>query len=239
MADRERLQKILAAAGIASRRKCEGFIEEGRVRINGRIAVLGDRAKSDEDEITLDGVPLDTGTEKRYFLLNKPPGYITTVRDYRKRPTVMDLIHEEGRLFPVGRLDKDTTGLLIITNDGYLAQRMTHPSHGVDKTYLVEAEGHLTREGLARLRKGVRLEEGITAPAKVRILDKRGDRCLLEMVIHEGKKRQVRRMCAAAGLKVRKLTRTRLGPLDLKGLEEGNYRPLTFDEINTLKWSHL
>ncbi|MFW6113500.1 MAG: pseudouridine synthase, partial [Actinomycetota bacterium] len=201
----------MAAAGIGSRRKCEAIIEEGRVRVNGRSARLGDRADPEEDRITVDDIPLDTGTEKKYYLLNKPPGYITTVKDHRGRPTVMDLINEEGRLFPVGRLDKDTRGLLLITNDGYLAQLLTHPAHGVEKTYLVEAEGYPSKQDLALLRKGIKLEEGVTAPARAKILDRRGGRCLLEIVIHEGKKRQVRRMCGAVGMTVRTLTRTRLG----------------------------
>jgi pseudouridine synthase len=234
MPSRERLQKVMAAAGLGSRRKCESIIEAGRVKINDQVARLGDRVDTEGDLVTVDGVPLDLDVVKRYFLLNKPAGYITTMRDHRKRPTVMDLIHEEGRLFPVGRLDKDTRGLLLITNDGYLAQRLTHPSHGVEKTYTIEAEGYLTQQGLARLRKGVKLEEGTTAPARVKVLAKKGDRCVLEMTIHEGKKRQVRRMIAAVGLKVGELIRTRLGPLDLKGLEEGSYRPLTHQEIGQL-----
>jgi len=234
MPSRERLQKFMAAAGLGSRRRCESIIEAGRVKVNDQVASLGDRVDPERDLVTVDDIPLDLDVEKSYFLLNKPSGYITTVKDYRKRPTVMDLIHEEGRLFPVGRLDKDTRGLLLITNDGYLAQRLTHPSHGVEKTYTIEAEGYLTQQGLARLRKGVKLEEGKTAPAKVKVLAKKGDRCILEMTIHEGKKRQIRRMSAAVGLKVTGLIRTRLGPLDLKGLEEGSYRPLTPEEVRDL-----
>jgi 23S rRNA pseudouridine2605 synthase len=234
MPSRERLQKVMAAAGLGSRRRCESIIEAGRVKVNGQVASLGDRVDQEQDLVTVDDIPLDLDVEKSYFLLNKPAGYITTVKDYRKRPTVMDLIHEEGRLFPVGRLDKDTRGLLLITNDGYLAQRLTHPSHGVEKTYTIEAEGYLTQQGLARLRKGVQLEEGTTAPAKVKVLAKKGDRCIMEMTIHEGKKRQVRRMSAAVGLKVTELIRTRLGSLNLKGLEEGSYRPLAPEEVRDL-----
>jgi len=234
MPSRERIQKFMAAAGLGSRRRCESIIEAGRVRVNGQVASLGDRMDPEQDLVTVDDIPLDLDVEKSYFLLNKPSGYITTVKDYRKRPTVMDLIHEKGRLFPVGRLDKDTRGLLLITNDGYLAQRLSHPSHGVEKTYTIEAEGYLTQQGLARLRKGVKLEEGTTAPAKVKVLAKKNDRCILEMTIHEGKKRQVRRMSAAVGLKVTELIRTRLGPLDLKGLEEGGYRSLTPEEVRDL-----
>lgn len=229
-----RLQKFLAEAGLGSRRRCEKLIEDGRVEVNGQRAFLGDRVDPDRDRVTVDGIPVRAGEEKKYFLLNKPPGYITTVKDPRGRPTVMDLVREEGRLFPVGRLDRDTRGLLLITNDGYLAHRLLHPSRGVEKTYLVEAEGYLTPQALARLRKGVRLEEGMTAPAKVRVLAKKGDRCLLEFRIHEGKKRQIRRMCAAVGLRVKDLVRTRFGPLDLRGLREGEYRPLTPEEVREL-----
>jgi pseudouridine synthase len=234
MAPEERLQKVMAAAGLGSRRKCESIIEAGRVKVNGRPARLGDRVDTGRDRVEVDGIPLDLDVDRKYFLLNKPAGYITTVRDYRKRPTVMDLIHEKERLFPVGRLDKDTRGLLLITNDGYLAQKLTHPSHGVEKTYTVEAEGYLTQQGLSRLRKGIRLEEGVTEPARVKVLARKGDRCILEITVHEGKKRQIRRMCAAVGLKVKDLIRNRLGPLDLKGLEEGGYRPLTSQETRKL-----
>lgn len=224
----------MAAAGLGSRRKCEAMIAAGRVEVNGRKAVIGDRVDASQDQVTVDGIPLEPEVEKRYFLLNKPPGYITTLRDTRGRRTVMDLVQEEERLFPVGRLDKDTRGLLLVTNDGYLAHKLMHPSHGIEKTYVVEAEGALSPHGLAALRKGVSLEEGTTAPARVRVLARKGESCILELTIHEGRKRQVRRMCAAVGLEVKDLLRTRMGPLDLKGLEEGSYRPLAADEIKKL-----
>lgn len=234
MSEEERLQKALAAAGYGSRRRCEEMIESGRVKVNGVVARLGDRVDPEKDEVTLDDVPLDLRVEKAYFLLNKPSGYITTVRDHRGRPTVMDLLEEEGRYFPVGRLDKDSRGLLLITNDGYLAHVMMHPSHGVDKTYLVEAEGFLTQQGLSMLRKGIRLEEGVTSPARVRVLEKKAGRCALEITIREGRKRQVRRMCTAVGLEVKELVRTRVGPLDLRGVDEGSYRALTPAEVKLL-----
>ncbi len=234
MPAQERLQKVLAAAGLGSRRKCEALIVSGRVEVNGAKAVLGDRVDVSRDRVSVDGIPLELEATKEYYLLNKPAGYITTLRDTGRRPTVMDLVHEETRLFPVGRLDKDTRGLLLLTNDGYLAQMLTHPSHGVEKTYTVEAEGYLGDQGLARLRKGIDLEEGRTAPAKVKVLAKKGDHCVLEITIHEGKKRQIRRMCAAVGLRVTDLIRVRLGPLDLKGVEEGSYRPLEDAKVKAL-----
>jgi len=234
MSPEERLQKVMAAAGLGSRRKCEAIIEAGRVEVNGVRAAIGDRVDAERDLVTVDGIPLETNEEKKYFLLNKPAGYITTLKDTRGRRTVMELIHEKERLFPVGRLDRDTRGLLLVTNDGYLAHRLMHPSHGIEKTYVVEAEGELSPGGLAALRKGIDLEEGMTAPAKVKVLAEKGGRCILELTIHEGKKRQIRRMCAAVGLEVKDLLRTRLGPLDLKGLEEGRYRPLSADEIRNL-----
>ena len=235
MPEDERLQKALAAAGLGSRRRCEEIIEAGRVEVNGRAAVLGDRIDIQRDRVNVDGVPIEFVVEKRYFLLNKPPGYITTVKDTRRRPTVMDLLCEEERLFPVGRLDRDTRGLLLITNDGYLAHKLLHPSRGVEKTYVVRASGQLSARGLSRLRKGISLEEGNTAPARVRVLKQDAKGCLLEMTIHEGRKRQVRRMCAAVGLEVDDLVRTRFGPLDLKGVEEGSYRPLRGEELEALR----
>jgi len=234
MSAQERLQKALAAAGLGSRRKCEALIASGRVEVNGITAELGDRVDVSRDRVTVDGIPLELEVAKEYYLLNKPAGYITTVKDTRHRPTVMDLVHEETRLFPVGRLDKDTRGLLLLTNDGYFAQRLTHPRHGVEKAYAVRAEGYMTEQGLSRLRKGIDLEEGRTAPAKVKVLEKKGDRCVLEIIIHEGKKRQVRRMCAAVGLSVTDLIRVRLGSLDLRGVEEGSYRPLEAAEVEKL-----
>lgn len=229
-----RVQKILAWAGLGSRRQCEELIVAGRIQVNGRVARLGDKADPERDVIYLDGVPLDLRTERRYFLLNKPPGYITTVDDPQGRPTVMDLIREEGRFFPVGRLDKDTRGLLIITNDGNLAQRIMHPRFGVSKTYTVLAEGYLTPGKLKKLREGVELEDGPTRPAKVKVLGRYGNRVLLEITLKEGRKRQVRRMCSAVGLKVLDLIRTRLGPLDLSGVPEGSYRELTPEEVRAL-----
>jgi 23S rRNA pseudouridine2605 synthase len=235
MHEGERLQKALAAAGLGPRRRCEEIIAAGRVEVNGRKAELGQRVDIAHDRVSVDGVPVELAVEKRYFILNKPAGYITTVRDTRGRATVMELVHEEGRLFPVGRLDRDTRGLLLLTNDGYLANRLLHPSHGVAKTYVVMAKGRLSERGLMRLRKGVVLDEGKTAEAKVKVISKDAEGCLLEMTIHEGRKRQVRRMFAAVGLEVVDLIRTRFGPLDLAGLAEGSYRQLRGEEVASLR----
>lgn len=234
MPEGERLQKALAAAGLGSRRRCEELIAAGRVKVNGRAAELGERVDISRDRVEVDGVHIDLEVEKRYFLLNKPAGFITTVKDTRGRATVMELVKEEGRLFPVGRLDRDTRGLLLLTNDGYLAHRLLHPGFGVEKTYVVTAKGRLTARGLSSLRRGVMLEDGKTGAARVKVLEQDAKGCRLEMTIHEGRKRQVRRMCAAVGLEVTDLIRTRFGPLDLRGVGEGRYRPLSPAEVASL-----
>jgi 23S rRNA pseudouridine2605 synthase len=235
MHEGERLQKVLAAAGLGSRRKCEEIIAAGRVQVNGLTAALGDRVDVSRDSVSVDNIPVELAVEKRYFLLNKPAGYITTMKDTRGRATVMELIKEEGRLFPVGRLDRDTRGLLLITNDGYLTHKLLHPSRGVEKTYVVKAAGRLSARVLSRLRRGISLDDGKTAEAKVKVLSQDAEGCILEMTIHEGRKRQIRRMCSAVGLEVADLIRTRFGPLDLAGLEEGSYRPLREDEVQSLR----
>lgn len=234
----QRLQKILAAAGVASRRRCEELIEEGRVAVNGRVAKLGDKADPERDEITLDGLPVPTSVEKVYLLVNKPKGYITSVSDPQGRPTVLDLIDEETkanyRVFPVGRLDKDTQGLLLLTNDGELANRLTHPSCAVPKTYVAIVSGALIPGAISKLSKGVKLEDGMTLPAKVKDLGEEQGRRVLQITISEGRKRQVRRMIKAVGGKVEELVRTRIGPLELEGVESGAYRRLEPWEVHEL-----
>jgi 23S rRNA pseudouridine2605 synthase len=235
---RERVQKILARAGIASRRRCEELIAEGRVAINGRTASLGDKADPETDEITLDGQPVPTKTESVYLLMNKPKGYVTTVSDPQGRPTVMDLLPEEirstYRLFPVGRLDKDTQGLLILTNDGNLANRLMHPSSEVPKTYVAVIEGRLIPGALSKLSKGVRLDDGMTKPAKVKDFGEDEGRRVLEITIREGRKRQIRRMIRAVGGEVVELVRTAIGPLRIDKLEPGRVRKLTPAEVHAL-----
>ena len=226
-----RLQKVLAQAGIGSRRVCEDLIERGRVRVNGEVAVLGRRVDPEVDVVEVDGAQIGVRPGLVHYLLNKPTGVITTASDTHGRPTVIDLVPAEPRVFAVGRLDADTEGLLLLTNDGDLAHRLTHPSFGVDKEYLAEVANPLPRGALRQLREGVELEDGRTAPAKVSLLDER----VLRITIHEGRNRQVRRMCEAVGAPVVRLVRTRIGPLSDHSLSPGRWRALTQDEVRALE----
>lgn len=231
----ERLQKVLAAAGLGSRRACEEIIAEGRVSVNGSVVLVqGTRVDPAIDSVKVDGIRLDTQVEPRYFLLNKPPGYLTTLEDPHGRPTILDLFKEEGRFFPVGRLDLESRGLLLLTNNGFVAHRVTHPSFGVDKTYVVRVKGRVAPGALKRLREGVDLEEGRTSPARVKVVGREGDYTVLEFVIHQGWKRQIRRMCEAVGLRVTDIMRTRLGPLSIERLPEGEWREMSLSEVGAL-----
>jgi 23S rRNA pseudouridine2605 synthase len=227
----ERLQKVLARAGIGSRRHCEDLIAEGLVEVNGEVAVLGRRVDVDQDHIVVEGVPLSVRPGLVHYLLNKPAGVITTAADTHGRTTVVDLVPPEPRVFPVGRLDLDTEGLLILTNDGDLAHRLTHPSFGVDKEYLAEVRGEPNRAALRILREGVELDDGMTAPARVATPAPN----LLRITIHEGRNRQVRRMCEAVGHPVVRLVRTRIGPLSDHTLAPGTWRELTGSEVRALE----
>ena len=227
----ERLQKVLAATGYGSRRVCEDLIAAGRVTVNGEVAILGRRVDADADRVEGDGAPIGVRPGLVYYLLNKPVGVITTARDTHGRPTVLDLVPTEPRVFSVGRLDADTEGLLLLTNDGQLANRISHPSHGIEKEYLVDVEGGPVSAGALRtLREGVDLDDGPTAPARVA----QPDPGVLRIVIHEGRNRQVRRMCAAVGYPVRRLVRTRIGPLTDRALRPGTWRELSTDEWRSL-----
>ena len=208
-APKQRVQKVLAAAGVASRRVCEDMIEEERILVNGEIATLSDKVDPLVDELRVDGVVVSVDPTRRTVLLNKPVGVISTAEDTHDRETVVDLVGAEERLFPVGRLDADSEGLILLTNDGGLTQRLTHPSFGVDKEYLVSVEGSPKPGALRNLREGVELDDGKTSPAKVSELQPG----LLRFVIHEGRNRQIRRMCEAVGHPVTRLVRTRIGTI--------------------------
>jgi len=227
----ERLQKVLARRGFGSRRACEELIADGRVSVNGVVAELGRRVDVDRDEVTVDGAPVGVRPDLVHYLLNKPLGVITTADDPQGRPIVLDLVPTEPRVFPVGRLDGETEGLLLLTNDGQLAHRLTHPSFGVEKEYLAHVRGEPGRAAVRRLRDGVELDDGPTAPARVSTVDP----SLLRITVHEGRNRQVRRMCEAVGHPVRRLVRTRIGPIVDPRLAPGEWRSLTGDEVRALE----
>lgn len=234
--DGERLQKVLARAGLGSRRACETLIAEGRVVVNGEPAELGRRVDPETDRISVDGVPVPAQWGLVYYLLNKPPGVISTASDTHGRSTVVGLVPDDPPAVPAGRLDADTEGLLVLTNDGDLIHTLIHPSKGVEKAYLAEVEGEPTRGTLRTLREGVELDDGMTAPAKVSLVQTptASQGSLVELVIHEGRNRQVRRMCEAVGHPVRRLVRTRIGPLTDPSLAPGEWRPLTPAEVRAL-----
>ena len=221
----ERLQKVLARAGLGSRRACEELIEDGRVEVNGEVATLGRRVDPEHDRVTLDGATIPVRSGLVYYLLNKPAKVVTTASDPEGRPTVLDLVPGDPRVFPVGRLDWDTEGLLLLTNDGDLAHGLTHPGRGVPKAYLAEVSGTPGRAALRKLRDGVDLDDGRTAPARARVAQTTPTGAAVEIVIHEGRNRQVRRMLEAVGHPVRRLVRTRLGPLSDHRLAPGQWRP--------------
>lgn len=226
----ERLQKILSARGVASRRAAEKLIEEGRVTVNGTVALLGQTADTEHDEILLDGKPLPTGSEHIYILLHKPRGYVTTLSDEKGRKTAAELVKDCGvRVYPVGRLDMDSEGLLLFTNDGEFANALMHPKQEVDKTYLTWVEG-FSEEAVARLKKPIELDGYRIRAPKVRIVKP----SLLEITIHEGRNRQVRRMCDAAGMHVTRLKRIREGKIQLGDLPLGQWRYLTDEEVKKL-----
>lgn len=226
---RERLQKVLARSGVASRRASEDLIEAGRVSINGKLATLGDKA-GESDRIELDGIPVLRDPDLVHYLLHKPRNVVSTAQDPEGRETVVDLVPADTRVFPIGRLDADSEGLIVLTNDGDLTQRLTHPSFGVSKEYLAHVEGMPSRSALRRLREGIELEDGLTAPAEVSMPHDG----LLRLVIHEGRNRQVRRMCAAIGHPVLRLVRVRIGPITDPSLAAGEWRSLSRKEIRSL-----
>ncbi|MDB5097274.1 MAG: RsuA [Cyanobacteria bacterium RYN_339] len=232
----ERLQKILAAAGIASRRHSEALITAGRVKVNGEVVTaLGAKADADTDKIEVDGRLVSVAPIRSYYLLNKPRGYLSTCFDPQGRKTVLELVPFTPGLHPVGRLDRDTSGLLILTNDGAFTEDLTHPRHGVPKTYLAEVKGRPDTPAVERLRTGVRLEGGTTLPARVEVVDRRKDTTVLAITIREGRNRQVRRMAEAVGFPVIRLERAAIGDLTVGELPPGQFRPLTDGEVASLR----
>jgi 23S rRNA pseudouridine2605 synthase len=226
----ERLQKILARTGFGSRRVCDDLIAAGRVTVDGETAVLGQRVDPAHSQVAVDGVAVGAAPGLVHYLVNKPAGVVTTASDPQGRPTVLSLMPAEPRVFPVGRLDMETEGLLIVTNDGELAQLVSHPSHGVAKEYLAEVEGTPGPGALRALRQGVALDDGPSAPATVGVVSPG----VLRIVVHEGRNRLVRRMCEAVGHPVVRLVRTRIGPLSDPGLPPGHWRDLSADEVRAL-----
>ena len=228
-----RLNAYLARAGVASRRRADDLIRDGRVRVNGVVGQLN-TVVGKRDVVEVDGERI-VRQPLSYVLLHKPAGVVTTASDPQGRPTVVELVPREPRVVPVGRLDVNTTGALVLTNDGDLAHRLAHPRYGVPKVYEADIEGSPSPEAVARLRDGVELEDGVTAPADVRVLDRGNRSSRLELTLHEGRKHQVRRMCEAVGHPVRRLHRPRYAELDLGGLEPGAWRELTAREVAALK----
>lgn len=234
----ERLQKVLARAGVASRRRSEDLIVSGRVRVNGAVVrALGSKVDPERDRITVDGNAVGPPAAPRVAMLNKPAGVISAARDPRGRTTVVDLVPDTPRLYPVGRLDYDSEGLILLTNDGDLAFALTHPRHGVPKTYHVWAEGEPSARVVERLARGVELDGRRTAPAGVRVLgpEAPGRLTRLEIVLREGRNRQIRRMCQAVGHPVHRLVRVAIGTLELGGLPPGSWRWLTPEETRRLR----
>lgn len=234
-----RLQKYMAMCGAASRRGAEEIIASGRVTVNGKkICEQGVKVEIGADIVKMDGKEIKPSGKMYYIMLNKPVGYVTTVKDQFERPTVIDLVGTEihERIFPVGRLDYATEGLLLLTNDGDFTYKVTHPKHNIDKTYIAVLKGGITIKGLAQLRHGVKLDDGfLTSPAEVEMLDAKDGHTTIKITIHEGKNRQVRRMFEAVGSKVKELQRVSIGTVELGNLPLGRWRHLTSHEINYLK----
>jgi pseudouridine synthase len=232
--DQERLQRTLARAGFGSRRSAEQLIVDGRVAINGRVAELGNRVDPRRDRVTVDGAPVPTDPDLRYLALNKPAGVTTTLADRHAERTLAPLLPPGPRVVPVGRLDRDSEGLLLLTNDGDLAHRLLHPRFGVEKEYLVEVEGDVPKPVLSRLTRGIELDDGMARAVRAGPVQRAAGRSALPVVMAEGRKRVVRRMLAAVGFPVRRLVRVRVGPVQLGALKPGKTRPLTPEEVTGL-----
>ena len=231
-----RLQKYLADAGVASRRKCEEYIAKGRVEVNGQVVTVPGTKINGGEMVKVDGKEIRREHKKVYILLNKPVGYISTAKDQFSRKTVLDLTDTvKERIYPVGRLDYDTSGLIILTNDGELTNMLTHPSHEIGKVYRAVIDGSLRDDDINRLKTGVDIEDYTTAPADVRVLRSSKKQSVVEITIHEGRNRQVRRMFEVLGYAVLHLKRTAIGPIAVQGLEEGKWRYLSKNEVESLK----
>jgi 23S rRNA pseudouridine2605 synthase len=233
----ERLQKVIAQAGITSRRKAEQLIEDGKVKVNGQVVTALGTKVTPSDKIEVDGVPIEK-EEPVYFLFYKPAAVISSVSDEKGRKVVLDYFEQiDQRIFPIGRLDYDTSGVLLLTNDGEFANMLMHPKYKVDKVYIAKIKGIPQKQELLKLSRGIKLEDGKTAPAKVKTIsqDRKKQTSVIELTIHEGRNRQVRRMFEALGYPVLKLKRERYASIDLKGLKTGEYRPLTPHEVKQLR----
>lgn len=236
--DRIRLQKYLSQCAVASRRKSEELILAGKVKVNGKVAGLGDKIDPKRDTVTVSGKKIVSSKKHYYIMLHKPRGFITTMEDEMGRKCVAQLVKDVGaRVYPVGRLDKDSEGLLIMTNDGDFANHLTHPSKHVPKTYRVTVRPSVSEEQLLAFNEGIEIDGRKTAPADAHIIDKSENRVVLEIVLHEGRNRQIRRMCEELGLEVARLKRTHIGSIKLGMLPQGKWRELTEDEVHRLKVS--
>ena len=229
-----RLQKFMAECGVASRRKSEELIEAGKVKVNGHPAHIGDKINPKKDIVTVKGKKINKTERMYYIMLNKPRGYVTTVSDELGRKTVMDLIDCKARVYPVGRLDKDSEGLLILTNDGSFANALTHPKHNYAKTYRVTVRPSVNDEILTKLRNGIEIDGRMTAPCDVNIITEEEGRVVLEFILREGRNRQIRKMCEAVDLQVARLKRLSIGPVKLGMLKTGQSRELTDNEVKKL-----
>lgn len=232
-----RINKYLASNGIASRRKVDEMINARRIKINNKVAILGDQIDPATDKLFIDGREIKNRVEEKiYVVLNKPAGYTSTVAKIKGEKNILELVKSNVRLYPVGRLDKESTGLILLTNDGELSQKLTHPKFHVPKTYEVKVLGNISETQLDMMRKGIKLEEGITKPAEVKIKEKSLPRhCILEITLYEGKKRQIRRMLSVLHLHILELKRISIGPIKIGDLGIGKFRSLTNDETKSLK----
>lgn len=233
--DRIRLQKYLSMCAVASRRKAEELIAQGKVKVNGKVAEIGDKVSPKHDTVTVSGKKITASKENHYIMLHKPRGFITTMDDEMGRKCVAELVRDVGaRVYPVGRLDKDSEGLLLMTDDGEFANRMTHPSKHIPKTYRVTVRPDVTEDMITAFATGIEIDGRMTSPADAHVIEKQENRVVMEIVLYEGRNRQIRKMCEALGLEVARLKRTSVGSIKLGMLQPGKWRELTADEVHKL-----